>query len=432
MINIFKSMMRKKLVLCLTVIQLSIGLYMINMSSSVIIDKQIKLKNFTKLFNYKNTYVMKQMNDDENRNNFKDYRDLNELENTFNSLKEKGLIKNSKVFFSFPCKIDGLDENCREDYKKLSNSSQMKQYYNLTSKILVNKDFVDNYNIKIKYGRNLKSEDFDLDYTHEEIPILIGLDYKGKVNVGDIFNKTALKLDSNSFKFITKQVNVKFKVVGIMEKNAIPSLLAKSKFIENVVYSDSLVVIPTVKDVEDFSSGLAINDLGVFIELNDNSNVSIVEDTLNNKIKHTGLYLSSYSLNKDYLDIKANLINDTMNSLVLGGILLIISTIGITSIIIGNLHKRKREFGIRICAGATITDLCEEVFLEILLVNLAALALSYLYLFFNADKKVSVNILNGTQLGINLFLILILVIIISSTPILMIRKMKPVELLKSK
>lgn len=432
MINIFKSMMRKKLVLCLIVIQLSIGLYMVNVSSCVIIDKQIKLNNFTKLFNYNNTYVLKQFNTDKDRDYFKDCSDLSELEYTFKDLKEKGIIKNSKIFFSFPCKVDGLDEKCKKDYLALMNSDKFKQFYQLTSKILVNEDFINDYNIKINDGRNLTKDDFNIDYTRKEIPILVGLDYKGKINIGDTFKKTAIKFDNNSIKLGTKEVNLKFKVVGIMEKNAIPSLLAKSKFIENVVYSDSLVVIPTIKNVEDFSSGLAINDLGIFVELSDISNLSLVEDALNAKLKNTGLYISSYSLKKDYLNIKSNLAKDTMNSLILGIVLLVISTIGITSIILGNLHKRRKEFGIRICAGATLTDLCKEISLEILLMNLSALALSYSYLFFFTDKKAPVNIFNGIQLTINLLLILVLVIVISITPILIIRKMKPAELLKCK
>jgi hypothetical protein len=299
MINAIKSMMRKKLIFILVVLQLSFGLYMITSASSILIDKQIKENNFSKLFNYKNTFIIKQMSENKNQQSadyFKSYQRLTELESTFSNLKNDNIIKNAMVFFTFPCKINGLDENANEKYLKSYQGNQIKQFFQFTSKILVNQDFIGNYNIKIKSGRSLKKNDFNVDYKHEEIPILIGLDYKDKINIGDTFKKSAFTYDNSKFPGEIKEINLTFKVVGIMDKHAVPSLLAKSKFIENVIYSDSLVVIPTVKGVDDFSTGLSINDLGIFVELYDNANITQVEDAINSSLKDTKLNVSSYSL----------------------------------------------------------------------------------------------------------------------------------------
>jgi ABC-type antimicrobial peptide transport system permease subunit len=435
MVNAIKSMMKKKLIFVLVVLQLSFGLNMITSASSIIIDKVVKENNFTNLFNHKNTFVIKQMAENKNQKSidyFRNYNTLNTLENTFNDLKNSGVIKNSKVFFSFPLKIDGLDQNANEKYLLLNQQGLFKEFYQFTSKILVNSDFINNYNIKIKQGRNLKESDFNLDYKHEEIPILVGLDYKGKINIGDTFKQNAYTYDNSKLAGEIKSVNLTFKVVGIMDKHAIPSLLAKSNFIENVIYSDSLVVIPTIKGVTDFSTGLSINDLGVFVELKDNSDITLVENKLNSKLEGTGLYVSSYALEKDYQGIKSNLQNDTNNSLVLGIILTIISVIGIVSIVVGNLYKRKKEFGVRICVGATIPQLCKEVFIEIGLICMASLLLSYSFSFIKSDIKTITSTFSIIQLLINVLIIVFLTIIISIEPILIIRKMEPVELLKSK
>ena len=435
MVNALKSIMKKKLIFILVALQLSFGLYMITSASSIIIDKKIKENNFLNLFNYKNTFVVKQSAEKKNQQSkdyFKNYSDLNNLEITFNDLKNNRIIKNAKVFFSFPLKIDGLDQNANDKYLKLNSAGQFKQFYQLTSKILVNSDFISNYDIKIKEGRNLKDSDFNLNYNNEEIPILIGLDYKGKVNIGDTFNHVAYTYDSSNFIGGVKEINITFKVVGIMQKHAIPSLLAKSNFIENVVYSDSLVVIPTVKGISDFSTGLSINDLGVFIELYDNSKISFVEDTLNNNLKNTGLYVSSYYLKKDYDAIKSNLQQDVVSSLILGITVTLISVIGITSIIIGELYRRRKEFGIRICLGATISNLCKEIFVEIGLICISSMILSYVFLYIQTDIKTIINKFNIIQLELNLLIIFLLTIIISIEPILIIRNMEPVKLLKNK
>jgi putative ABC transport system permease protein len=127
-----------------------------------------------------------------------------------------------------------------------------------------------------------------------------------------------------------------------------------------------------------------------------------------------------------------NLKNDTTNTLILGIVLTLISTIGIISIIVGSLHKRKKEFGIRICLGATTTTLCKEVFLEISIMSLSALALSYVILYFKTNIKTIISMFNILQLSVNILIILTLTVIISIAPILIIRKMEPVELLKSK
>jgi hypothetical protein len=132
---------------------------MITSASSILIDKQIKENNFSKLFNYKNTFIIKQMSENKNQQSadyFKSYQRLTELESTFSNLKNDNIIKNAMVFFTFPCKINGLDENANEKYLKSYQGNQIKQFFQFTSKILVNQDFIGNYNIKIKSGRSLK------------------------------------------------------------------------------------------------------------------------------------------------------------------------------------------------------------------------------------------------------------------------------------
>ena len=119
-----------------------------------------------------------------------------------------------------------------------------------------------------------------------------------------------------------------------------------------------------------------------------------------------------------------------MNSFILGGVLTILSIIGISSVLLGELNERRKEFGIRIACGANLKTLCKEMILEIFMMVTLSSVLSILFLLFKQLLYTEVQYLGTTTLLLNFIVILILTIIMSFIPILKIRKFSVVDLVK--
>ena len=96
--------------------------------------------------------------------------------------------------------------------------------------------------------------------------------------------------------------------------------------------------------------------------------------------------------------------------------------VGTSCIILGQLNKRKREFGIKIAMGATLKDISRDIIIEILCIVIAA---SIISLFLNLKVGIGINILI-----LNLCLVTVMTILISIFPVREIKKMNVVELVK--
>lgn len=429
--KILKYIRMKKFLFMLLTLQLSVGIYLITLSSTIIIEKLDKLNRFNNLFNYEKTYLMK-VESPKNKQNFNEYWNiskLSELEKKFEDLKSESIIKNTKVYFSIPLLIDGIDNNIIDKYKSLQISSP-KEFFQYTSKIIVNYDLVKDYNVKMGYGRWFEKLDFNP--KNNEIPIVLGSDYEKNIKVGQRFKKVVLTKDSSSMTPKTKEIEVEFVIIGIMEKNSMGSLLTKNNFIENYIYSDSLVLIPTVPGIDDLSFGVAMNDMGVFVELNNIYDLDKVKGILNNEIKEIGLNVTAYPLFNEYTLIKNNFFKDYQNYLILGIILLTISVVGVICVTLGEVNKRKCEFGIKFAVGSTLNIICYELFIEMMILSSSSLIITYILLYFTSNNNLFNRLTSINQMIFNLTFIILLTIILSTLPIITIRKMKIVDMIRSK
>lgn len=320
--------------------------------------------------------------------------------------------------------IDELIEKIPNKYKNLSKI-QKEDY---TSNILINKEFYKHYDLKISSGRNFKDSDFDLDYKTTNIPILLGKDFEGIFELGKVFPwKDISNVDEESSKKSVEDTKleedtVNFEVVGFLERNAIPTTtLPNQQFATSIIYSDIIAIIPTVKDFIYFTDGRGMAGTGVILEYPKGTDVKNLEETLQKKLR-------AYDLKGDEISLGAkNLITETYDrdvksSIALGVLLLVLSMVGTSCIILGQLNKRKREFGIKIAMGATLKDISRDIIIEVLCIVIAA---SIISLFLNLKVGIGINILI-----LNLCLVTVMTILISIFPVREIKKMNVVELVK--
>lgn len=114
------------------------------------------------------------------------------------------------------------------------------------------------------------------------------------------------------------------------------------------------------------------------------------------------------------------------NANIVALLMLILATMGLIGVLIGQIDERKKEFGIRISCGAKITTLCKEVIFEVvILVGIAAVIPIIIGMRLSNDinTKIIVCLLN-------IGMILLITSISTIMPIMKLRKINPVDLVK--
>lgn len=412
----------------LMIVQLSIGLTMINTSGKLFEESQSRKKGITDLFNVENSMMFNIVPSVglEQGNLFRTWLDGNKADKIFDEMKELGIINKKLVYAPTPnvLGIQELIDKIPKKYEKLSKF-QKEDY---TSNILINKDFFKHYNFNISSGRNFSEADFELDYKTNNIPILLGKDFEDIFEIGKVFPwKDISSVDEESSKgneVETKleEDTVNFEVVGFLKSNAIPTTtMPNQQFATSIIYSDCIAIMPVIKDFIYFSEGRGMTSTGVILEQPKGVDKKELESTLQRKLRE-------YDLKGDEISLGAkNLVTETYDrdvksSIVLGALLLILSMVGTSCIILGQLNKRKKEFGIKIAQGATISDISRDIIIEILCIVIAASVIS---LLLNLKIGIGINILM-----LNLCLVAVMTVLIAIFPIREIKKMNVVELVR--
>lgn len=449
--NALKSLKRIRLMALLIILQLSIGLSMLNSVTMIYQENTEKLNTFKGLFNFENTYLVT-LHDSLPKGKLgksdvsgqdglsKQIMYANKYNEFIEVLKNEGKIKTNSFYFSAgDPPIQELDKYLPQKYKNLAGINKAR----LTAKININSDFLKCYQLKIRSGRNFTDEDFKIDYKKDNIPIIVGLDFMPNVKVGDVFSdkvkriveNSEIKTESDKKSLDANQLvlaDVKYEVIGIMEHNAIPSIVTKENLIENLTYSDSFQIIPTVEELDYINEGTILLSGGSYIEVLEPSVIDYIKSETESDMEENNLEFKTKPLKEEARKIQETLIRGVTSSLALGTTLTLLSIIGITSIITGELSKRKKEFGIRISSGATLKILTKEIIQEIFIMITISCILSVLssliknYIFYSSAS------LSISFLGINILIIGVLTIIISILPIVKIRKMNVIDLIRGK
>ncbi|MEG0668020.1 FtsX-like permease family protein [Clostridium sp.] len=415
--NVLKSLKRMRTLMFLIIVQLALGLAMLNSSTAIIEEASTKRDGFEKIFNPENTYAMRMNIIIENEEyDLEGYDIINKLYPDIMELKEENLMESCKILFPMLTSIKGIDDYIPSKLKDVQGLNPHR------AKVLVNSDFIDDYQINMLEGRSLNRDDFKWT-TEGTVPILIGYGYKDNINIGDTFTEVFPRFSKIGE---PQEVEVKFEVVGIMERNSIPIMIAKQAFFESVEYSDYSVVIPANTELLHLSVAVGLGDQAGFVTT---SNIDGLKVRMN-EIAGDKISMQFTSLKDDYNSVMEGLTSEVTNSVILGFALTFLSVIGITAVLIGELKKRRKEMGMKLSCGATISILCKEMVGEIAIMLISSSILSILLMYvWNSGGQ---NIITPTLVGVNILAVIILTTLISIIPVLSIRKMNIVDLVRGK
>lgn len=448
--NALKSLKRMGKLGFLAIIQLAIGISILNIINNF--GARNKAKTITNFFDYENSEffivvdpVLDRLNDerkikddDYGRNAEISRRNKFLVENNYriysilNKIKEEGLIENVIIYSGV-----GIGE---ELFKKLSeknlitgNAFNEIRYEEI---VLINDSFLKEDKIIIKEGRNLNSMDFNKSYKNGNIPILIGGNFKKIYKIGDIIKQSSYLKYSLNENEEAKEIEFNLEVVGIVEDESVfTTNWVHDKFMESGDLLKSSIIVPMTKDIGRFSLDSVIFDssselYGPILKLNKNVDKKLLE----RRIKQLLSEISENEINLEFKltpmatnnEIIKFLYNDSTKIIITGIIIIVLSIIGLITIILGEINKRKREFGIKLAVGATREDIAKELIKEIFILTLFSTNISFWFMYLVIG---TIN-LKFSFLIANLFLIILLVILISIIPIWMIKKLKIIDLIK--
>ncbi|MGL5149557.1 MAG: FtsX-like permease family protein, partial [Clostridium sp.] len=269
-----------------------------------------------------------------------------------------------------------------------------------------------------------------LDYKKDNIPVILGGGLKDKFKVGDKMNweaRTSMSDDS--------KIMVTFEVVGFYKENEMIWFNTFDTLAGSAIFANSSIIYPRVKGLQDISYGNVLGDGGIYFELTPEMDIKEAHSAILEAIKPIGdkygyefNVVKSTSLQKDLELLGLNLDRDSGITKILAVVFTIISVLGITSTMLGELKRRKKEFGVRLSQGATINKICIELLIEIFLICLIS-SLFSLALVWWMNSAVT---LSSRIILINLMYITILTCVISIIPLIFMRKMDIIELVRGK
>lgn len=449
--NTFKSLGRMGKSGFLVVIQLAIGISILNIINNL--GSSTRAKTITNFFDYESSefFVIvdpvyeefrkmadKMVNSTDGmvyegediikrRNALLNNND--KIYSVLNKVKEEGLIENVIVY-------SGMTTG-KELYQKLSEKNLIvgkNPFVRFEEIILVNEGILEEHKLILEEGRNLNLKDFNKSYKDGNIPILIGGGFKEIYKVGDIIKKSELvkgSLDKDD-----EFVEINLEVVGtVKDETLLTTNWVHNKFMESVDLSESTIIVPITKDIARFSLDWVIGDSssqlsGPILKLNNNVDRKVLENRLSellSEIKGDDINLTFKLVpmsNND--EVVKFLYSDSTKTIIIGITIIVLSIMGLITIILGEVNKRKREFGIKLAVGATIKDISKELIKEIFTLTCCSTIISFWFMYLVIG---AIN-LKFSFLLVNLFLIIGLTILISIIPILEIKKLKVIELIR--
>lgn len=455
MYNALKSVKRMKKITKLIIIQLALGIAMLNTLLNIQDNATSKYDTFTNMFDVENTYLVRMHANNNVYNDFDTTLAIqNEIANKLYELKDLNEV--NEVYSCFNGFVNkDIKELGKEEYKIRDKSGSVFHDGTMVN-LVIDENFFKHYSFSSDGGRSFTEEDFNKDYKKENIPIMIGSDYKDNIKIGDTFNETKYYDEYDQI-----EDKITFEVVGYIKDNSLVSFVNKTNLFDAVKFSNSLMVTPNVKKCDwYFNIGIALNDVGMFIELKDGSDFKSVEAEIQSIISEfeeveveakpivnnfevpegeaqpiiqdvnlenqEKISFKYFNLKEDMGVITLNLKNNVNNTLLMGIALTLLSVIGIITAMLGEIRRRKKEFGIRLASGASIKILCKEMILEVMVMISIAVVFANLFLYLTDYSY----FLKLSLVFKNIVFIFILTMIVSVIPVLNLKKNNVVDLIK--
>lgn len=321
----------------------------------VIFCSMILVQTLNDLFQLKDTYIMAKntfdmksvyrlMKDsnyvqDENVNSLEYKKKDNELYNYLvNNEKFKYCIQvESNIIIKDFCDKDNFCYSIENKYINNPYDNINGKYSNVKG-LYVDKNYIDTFCLNIEKGRIFEDNEFE---SYENIPIILGANYKGIYNIGDEFK---------FFDYFTK-CERKLKVIGFLKRNSYHYL---NGFLSSL---DDYVICPfiKIKDVDEDSDKYNAA-LGQAILVSDN----ISEDFNEIRDKAIGLGVNNYSIFSATSDIEKvinNLEAGVRSALFKSILMILFIALGIIAVKYNQIISNLKLYGIHLLLGASKKDI---------------------------------------------------------------------------
>ncbi|MCT4662067.1 MAG: ABC transporter permease [Tissierellales bacterium] len=424
--TVLKSLSKKKLNALLIIFQLSIS-FLIIVNAFKFIDQ----------VNYQSNSIKNNLNinlDKTYRVMFKNVEETKDYINRLHRLREYVGTLDGVVGYGAYDEMGVIFDELRMDDKYINRNLEIKKtvrsltYPELSDVIFINSSILNFTNMEVEMGRMLERQDFNL-RQGMQVPILVGSAYKDVLKLGDILTITEYEMRKNQ----KKEFKTEFKVIGFIKQGE--KWFSDDDFVmEPLEKLDDKFVAPNYL----FNQESIISNLStlhkVFIQMEDDANDKIIL----REVREKGL---EYNLNIDFKSI-VELLNEYNEgyseiiqiNLLLGVFLVVMSLIGIVSIMLINIRSRYKEFGIRIMSGASIRYIQMIIIGEMIFMLVFSFVLSFLFRIsfegISSFRNTMFFMLNSNSF-IYLFFIASLVVFVAIIyPTIVIGKIQPSQLIK--
>lgn len=412
--NAFKAILHVKFLVILIIAQFSIGIFLLNTSSYSNKEAKIKSTNIDRLFNIDSTYFI-QISPPSDPNLTDPFAKIRKTYEEMESLKQEGLIK--AIYLAYGGGIHPVSyfgENIPLKYENTLGRH--------LASVTVNKDFYEHYNLNISKGRGFTHNDFKINPFKENIPLILGEDYLDIVKLGDTFDFACP--DFTTYEQVG--IPLTYEVIGFYSHNDIPILGEHSDTLaSDIVYSDAFGISPIVENITAIGYESQVAQHGAFVDIGISENLNVILERLKPIAQKDNCSISTKHIKDDFLTLKESLSKNIFSSKLLGFSLTLLSLIGVAAIMFGRIEERKKEFGIKIASGATKKTIMFEVFLENFLLCIGSTALALICIHINYKGLLSTKLIVS-----NLLLTILMVVLVSILPLLKIKKLNTIELLR--
>lgn len=223
------------------------------------------------------------------------------------------------------------------------------KYYPL---LYVDENFWDTFGLSCFEGRKFTKQDFSFNQT--QIPIILGYQYSGYYNIGDVITQESVVETGNTMK-------QEFIVVGILEKDAFYLDPGKTG---DILYLSGTIIAPLIvnKETPYYELDSIITSSTIIVD--DHSQLQTIEEKAKAMEVYDKLEFISYA------EQLKNIVRENMTyvyfAIAVQGLILFFCTICIISALMNYINSHKKEFAIHILCGAKSKDLSLRIVFQIL------------------------------------------------------------------
>lgn len=269
----------------------------------------------------------------------------------------------------------------------------------------VDDGYVKEFPLEVSSGRTFEEQD----YSSEDMPVILGSEYKGIYNVGDTFDY---------FDYTNKKIR-KLEVIGILKSNTYSFSMGEAQSLDNFVIYPYQTITPSTSNKEMYDGW--INHCTVITNDKDKALEEIRKES-------SDLELYNFRLNS-WKSMTIRLIQsnseEAMKSILLSIAIFLFVSVGIVAVQLNRIKSSLREFGIHLLSGARKRDIEERIILSTIMYVIIGSVLGT-YFGYVTNKQIY-------DTRVILFIIpimILLMIIILILPLNKIRKMEITNIIR--